>query len=127
MTVPKKPEMIEFSDEALRRIAAALPRETPPERGKALPELMRAWAKEDLQSHLNRERRSAFKERQERLSDLRRKTYDLLYSILTLQRDDHLCDLLGEMQARVEIKHSTRSSNKLSLPGDLVAGERRLN
>jgi hypothetical protein len=127
VTIPKKPEVIEFSDEVLQRIVAALPEETPRERVKAVPELMRAWAREDLQGHLNRERRSAFKERQERLSDLGRKTYDLLYSILTLQRDGHLDDLLMEMQARVEIKDGTPSSNKLGLPDDLGAGERRLN
>jgi hypothetical protein len=59
--------VIEFSDEVIDTIAATLPLDTDPARLALLPELLRAWANEDLPEHLSWDSRAEARQRQKRL------------------------------------------------------------
>jgi hypothetical protein len=59
---------VQFADEDLTSIAAVLPPEAAPERVALLPELLRAWAAEDLGEHLSLEGRAIHRQRSARLA-----------------------------------------------------------
>ena len=115
--------LIQFTEEALADIAAAIPAESPPEQVALLPELLRAWAAEELSEHLSREGRALVAERSGRLIAASKKARGLLEALGAL--DEHARFLLAiEPQIRRELRTSTPQWARFRIPDDLTAGER---
>lgn len=77
---------VQFSDEVISAISAALPADTDPARLAVLPELLRAWADEDLRQILSWETRAQLREREKRLRTVGAKTQELIDAIVALDR-----------------------------------------
>jgi hypothetical protein len=84
MMKPPAAVVVDFPDEALKEIVAAVPPGAPPERLKLLPAILRAWAQEDLREHLSRESRTVFRGREEQLQAIKEQTKDLLNAFKAL-------------------------------------------
>jgi hypothetical protein len=69
---------IHFSDESLATILAALPSSAPSERMALLPQILRAWAQEELREHLSRESRADVRKREARLQSIARQAKGLI-------------------------------------------------
>jgi hypothetical protein len=75
---------VQFSKEAISAIAASLPADTDPARLAVLPELLRAWASEDLREHLSRKGGAELRRRQKQLCAVGGKAQKLLDLIVAL-------------------------------------------
>jgi len=78
---------VQFSEEAIVAIAAALPSSTDPARSAILAEILRAWAEEDLQEHLWREGRAAIRQKEKQLRSVGAQAKTLIETIAAL--DEH--------------------------------------
>jgi len=74
---------VDFSDQVLSSIVAALP-SAPPERAALVAEILRAWAKEDLRDHLTRESRAAARQREQQVQVVMKHAKDLLRAVKAL-------------------------------------------
>jgi hypothetical protein len=77
---------VQFSDEVMASIGATLPIATDPARLAALPELLRAWAAEDLREHLSWEDRTKVQWREKQLRALGAKAKDFIDTYAALDR-----------------------------------------
>jgi hypothetical protein len=92
-------DRVEFCDEAIAAIAATLPADTDPARLSVLPELLRAWADEDLREHLSREGRAESRGRKKQLRAVGAKARNLIDAIVALDRSAFF-DMAIEPQMR---------------------------
>ncbi len=113
---------VEFTDKALADIIAVLPMETPPERAALLPELLRAWAGEELREHLSRESRAAINKRRRELAAVALNARHFLDSVRTLDRKG-LFLLAWETQLQHEIGSVATPIDRW--PDDIERGKRR--
>lgn len=77
---------VKFSKDALGAIAATLPSSTDPARSALLPQILRAWAAEDLCEHLSRESRIAARQREMRLRSVGARAQKLIEAIEALDQ-----------------------------------------
>jgi hypothetical protein len=85
-----------------------LPPAAPPERVALLPEILRAWAEEDLREHLARKDRSADRERREKLAAVATKASHLLDAMLDLDEEGRFtiaCEAQTQRKASNSIPH----------------------
>jgi hypothetical protein len=75
---------VQFSKSALGAIGATLPSSTDPARSALLPEILRAWAAEDLREHLSQESRIAARQRENRLKSVGARAQRLIEAIEAL-------------------------------------------
>jgi hypothetical protein len=75
---------VQFSEEALGAIAATLPSDTDPARSALLPQILRAWAAEDLREHLSRDGRISVRQRDKRLRAVAAQAQKLIDAIKAL-------------------------------------------
>jgi hypothetical protein len=118
---------IRFTYEALATIAAALPLEAPPERIALLPELLRAWAEEDLLEHLSQEGRAAHRHRSARLAALRKTATRLRDAVHSLDETGRF-PIASEPQMRREFAIGNPPWRRTGLwwwPDDIEGAERR--
>jgi hypothetical protein len=103
----------DFTDEALATIAAALPKDAPTERVSLLPDLLRAWAKDDLCEHFSRKSRAVLRKEDDELSSISKIAWVLIEAV----RDpDTRAKLAYRTQAHREAKVvTTRSGARFSL------------
>jgi hypothetical protein len=80
------PRRFELDDAALTEIAAALPPQTPVERAALLPDVLRAWAAEDLREHFAYEGRAAIRQREKQLAATAAQARGLLARIAMLDQ-----------------------------------------
>jgi hypothetical protein len=73
-----------LSDEVIGNIIAALPPGSMPEGVALLPEILRAWADEDLRGHLSLEGRVAKRQREKRLRSVGARAQELIKAIEAL-------------------------------------------
>ena len=85
---------VQFPDDVVGAIAASLPKDTDPMRSALLPEILRAWAIEDLREHLSREGRAALLQRQKRLRAVGAQAQALARTILALDEHDRFTTIL---------------------------------
>jgi hypothetical protein len=77
---------VQFSEEAVDAMAAALASSTDPARSALLLSILRAWAEEDLHEHLSREGRAATRYRERQLQSAGTQAQKLIKSISALDR-----------------------------------------
>lgn len=87
-----------FSKEAIDAIAAALPSGTDPARSALLPNILCAWAEEDLQEHLSRGGRATAREREKQLRRIGAQAQKLIDAVEAL---DHLGSLETAFQPQM--------------------------
>jgi hypothetical protein len=75
-----------FTDEVIAEITATLPPDTDPARLAVLPELLRAWANEDLRENLSWEGRAEVRRREKKLRIVGAKAQDFLGAFVALDR-----------------------------------------
>jgi hypothetical protein len=124
MVAAAPPAPSQFSDGALAQIAATLPPDTPPERARLLPDLLRAWAAEDLREHQTRDGRAAIRKQGKRLAVIADQARGLLDALSELDEREHYVIAL-KVQIRHEAKSRAGRWAMLGLPDDPEAGERR--
>jgi hypothetical protein len=87
-----------FSKEAIDAIAAALPSGTDPARSALLPNILCAWAEEDLHEHLSRGGRAAARVREKQLRWIGAQAQKLIDAVEAL---DHLGSLKAAFQPQM--------------------------
>jgi hypothetical protein len=112
----RSPDTVRFSDDAICVIAAALPPNSPSERLKLLPQILRAWAVEDLHEHLFSEGRATAKLRKKQLQSLGKRAHELIRVFAAL--DDS-----GFFNAAFETQ--MRRAGTTVLDTDVTAAEQR--
>lgn len=90
----------QFSGEAIDAIAAALPSSTDPSRSALLPNILRAWAEEDLHEHLSRGGRAATRQRENRLRSVGAQSRKLIEAIEALDYSSAFEIALGPQMRR---------------------------
>jgi len=75
---------VQFSKDAIAAITATLPVSTDPARLALLPQILRAWAQEELREHLSREGRAAIRQREKRLRSVGARAQKLIEAIKAL-------------------------------------------
>jgi hypothetical protein len=84
---PKPSRTIQFSAKVLEEVAAALSPGAPPERVALLPQILRAWAHEDLREHLSRQSRAAARKHAEQLRSIATLAQGLIDAFVELPPD----------------------------------------
>ena len=126
--MPEIPGAVCFTNEAIASISAALPSGAPPERVALLPELLRAWASEDLLEHLSREGRQLVKRRGGRLGTISDKARRILDAVDKLDEVGQFLIARGpQMRREARIGNSRWGRTGLPFigPDDMGEAERR--
>jgi hypothetical protein len=126
--MPEIPGAICFTNEAIASISAALPSGAPPERVALLPELLRAWASEDLREHLSREGRAVIRCRLKQLGAVAKTARSLLQAMRALDESGWFQVACGP-----QMRHEARNGNSRWVrtrlpflgPDDIGEAERR--
>jgi hypothetical protein len=77
-SLPDPPRTVQFSAKILKRVVAALPPDAPSERVALLPQILHAWAQEDLREHLSGESRANARKQEEQLQSIARQAQGLI-------------------------------------------------
>jgi hypothetical protein len=78
---------VQFSEEVMGTIEATLSPDADPARLALLPEMLHAWANEDLVEHLSREGRAALRQREKRLRTVGARAQGVIEAILSLDQN----------------------------------------
>ncbi len=115
---------VHFTNEILAKIAAGLPPDTPPERIALLPEILHAWAEEDLRDHLSREGRAAIQRRTKRLATVSSRASGLIDAVRALDGRGRFI-IACEPQMRPEASIGNPRWGGLWGPDDIEGAKRR--
>jgi hypothetical protein len=113
-----RPRIVTFPEEVIAAIGATLPPNTDPARLAVLPQMLHAWANEDLLEHLSREGRPDLRRREKQLSEVGGLTKDLIKAI-------SLLDQRGFFE--IALNSQMRRARTSSWDTDVAAGEGRRN
>jgi hypothetical protein len=126
--MPEIPGAVCFTSEAVASISAALPSGAPPERVALLPEILQAWASEDLREHLSREGRQLVKRRGRRLATISDKARSTLDAVDKLDEVGQFLIARGPQMQR-EARMGNSRWGRIGLPflgpDDIGEAERR--
>jgi hypothetical protein len=78
----------ELDDQIVRLVTASLPKAADPRRLELMPQILREWAKNELQTHLSRESYAVIKERAERVNAVGDRARGLLEELQVIDNED---------------------------------------